>query len=376
MSIEGAGTPPPPAASRPSGMLPLRPLGLLLAVATAVLVVVSAVAALATSTWQVVPVAVLLELGLLVGLVIYTYALLRRSQGSAERVTDEHGATLHLGEEVAPDRVEGALVAMMRDAHAHQRGAQRFLDACARRLAELPSDGADVQTLTPIVQRQREQAAAHEQWLDARLRALGSAPSRSSDDEALVAAWLFEHVLASNSCMNARHAFALARLAVTSYTIGERLARTAGDVESERIMARCRADAQAIADAWQAEWESVLEMTARTTGASDAGLTRELIEQARSMEHMRVGLLTVTSSHEYAAAVASGTEAAGLQRLLDLIEDERTVAADQLAELNARMRRMGGFAHGSHPWETIAATARTRWSGAFAASRFCGMCAT
>ena len=56
---------------------PFRSVALLLAIVTSVLVVVAAVVALATSTWQVVPVAELREMALLVGLVIYLYWLMR-----------------------------------------------------------------------------------------------------------------------------------------------------------------------------------------------------------------------------------------------------------------------------------------------------------
>ena len=113
-------------------------------------------------------------------------------------------------------------------------------------------------------------------------------------------------MLGHNSSMNARHAYALAELAelaelaLTTYTIGEQLARAAADAESVRLMARCRADSEEIATAWNEAWESVLAVTAQSTGASDATLTSELLEQART------------------------TEDAGRLRMLELIEDERT----------------------------------------------------
>ena len=59
------------------GHSPFRSAPLLLVFVTSVLVVVAAVVALATSTRQVVRVAVLLEVALLVGLVIYVYGLMR-----------------------------------------------------------------------------------------------------------------------------------------------------------------------------------------------------------------------------------------------------------------------------------------------------------
>jgi ferritin-like metal-binding protein YciE len=337
------------------GQSPFRSVPLLLVMVTSVLVVVAAVIALATSTWQVVPVAVLLEVVLVVGLVIYMYWLMRPGPQGPRPAAEP---TLHLGDEVAPARVTSALTATLRDAHAQTRGAQRFLAGCLRRLADAPS-GEEARALRGIIEHQREVAGAHERLLDQRLRALGHEPSRLTDDEALVAAWLFERLLDPNCATSARHGFALAQLAATSYTIAEHLARTIGDSESEQVMARCRADAHGIVSAWEDSWEAVLELTERMTGVDPGGLTAELLEQAREMEEMRASLLTLASSHENAAGGVSGSEDAGLPRLLDLVDEERTATDDRLETLKRRIRDVGAEPLVSHPWETFAAARTT-----------------
>ncbi len=334
---------------------PFRSVGLLLAIVTSVLVVVAAIVALATSTWQIVPVAVVLEVALLVGLVIYMYWLMRPGPQGLRSAAE---STLHLGDEVAPGRVTSALTATLRDAHAQARGAQRFLAGCIRRLADAPG-GEEARALKGIIERQRELAAAHERLLDERLRALGHEPSRLTDDEAVVAAWLFERLLDPNCATSARHGFALAQLAATSYTIGERLARTIGDSESEQLMARCRSDAHGIVSAWKDSWEAVLELTERMTGVNHGRVTAELLEQAREMEEMRASLLTLTSSHENAAGIASGSEDAGLPRLLNLVDEERAATDDRLEKLRRRIRDVGAEPLEAHPWETFAAARAT-----------------
>ena len=337
------------------GHSPFRSAPLLLVFVTSVLVVVAAVVALATSTWQVVPVAVLLEVALLVGLVTHVYWLMRPGPQGLRSAAEP---TLHLGDDVAPGRVTSALTATLRDAYAQARGAQRFLAGCLRRLADAPG-GEQARALTGVIERQRDLAAAHERLLEERLGALGHEPSRLTDDEALVAAWLFERLLDPNCATSARHGFALAQLATTSYTIGERLARTMGDTESEQLMARCRSDAHEIVSAWEDSWEAVLELTERMTGVNRGRVTAELLEQAREMEEMRASLLTLTSSHENAAGIASGTEDAGLPRLLDLVDEERAATDDRLEQLRRRIRDVGAQPLEGHPWETFAAARTT-----------------
>ncbi len=101
------------------------------------LVVVAAVVALATTTWQVVPIAVLLEAALVVGVVINTYSVMRSATQAPQSIAEP---TLRLGDEVAPDRAASALTELLRDAHSQARGAQRFLAGCVTRLASVPAD--------------------------------------------------------------------------------------------------------------------------------------------------------------------------------------------------------------------------------------------
>ena len=176
---------------------------------------------------------------------------------------------------------------------------------------------------------------------------------------ALVAAWLFGRLLDPDCTTSARHAFALAQLAATSYTIGERLARTSGDSESEQLMARCRSDAHGIVSAWEDSSEAVLELTERMTGVNHGRVTAELLEQARETEEMRASLLTLTSSHENAAGSASGSEDAGLPRLLNLVDEERAATDDRLENLRRRIRDVGAEPLAAHPWETFAASRTT-----------------
>lgn len=343
----------------------LRPrgsVGLLVGMATgvALLVIVAVVVGFITSSWQVAPVAALLELILLIGLVVYVYWLIRDTRDwalaglSADGVWPE--PKLHLGDAVGSERVSDALVAALRDVHAEQLGTRRFLDAFRARVQTEQAQAAD---LLEIIAAQREQAEGDIACLQVRLKALGAAPSRIADEEAAVGVWLFERLLADGVVSNARHAFALAELASVSYTVAERLAGFTKDRETRQLMARCAEQAQAIAARWRDAWDTVLDLHVATAGANGAAATLELLEQAQSTEEMRSSLLTLTNAHERSVGNVAGAEDAGLGQLLWLSEQEYADAEEHRRALRKRSMQLGGRHFRLQSWGTLAAARTT-----------------
>lgn len=343
-------------------MRPRGSVGLLVGMATgvALLVVVAAVVGLVTSSWQVAPVAALLELILLLGLVVYVYWLIRDRRDWALAGPPADGVwpqpALHLGDAIGSERVDDTLVAALRDAHAEQIGTRRFLDAFRARVRKEQPDAADI---LEIIAAQQEQAEGDIACLEGPLKALGSAPSRLADEEAAVGAWLFERILADGVVSNARHAFALAELAAASYTIAERLAGIVEDRETQRLMEGCARRARAIAARWREAWDGVLDLHLATSGANGAGATVELLEQAQSMEDMRSSLLNLTVAHERSVGNVAGAEDAGLEQLLWLSEQEHASAEEHRRALRERSLRLGGRRARLQSWGTIAAARTT-----------------
>lgn len=342
----------------------LRPrgsIGLLVGMTTAVvlLVILAAVIGLVTSSWQVAPVAALLELILLVGLVVYIYWLIRDTRDwalagpSADGVWPE--PKLHLGEAITPARVNDALIAALRDVHAEQLGTRRFLDAFRARLR---TERAQAEDLLAIIDAQQERAQDHAARLESRLKALGTTPSRIADGESAVGVWLFERLLADGVVSNARHAFALAELASVSYTLAERMAGLIADGATQQLMARCASEAQEIASRWRHTWDAALDLHVATAGTNGTTVTLELLEQAQSMEEMRSSLLRLTTAHERSVGNFAGAEDAGLGELLWLADREHADAEEHRRALRERSMQLGGRHFRLQSWGTLAA-ART-----------------
>lgn len=311
---------------------------------------VAAVFGLITSSWVAVPALVVLVVLLVAGIVGYMRRMVR-DPGELP-IAEPEAATLRLGEAVEPERVRAALAASLRDAHAQQRGAERFLRAFAERLQDSPEHAA---ALRELIEEQRRQAGVHARLLEQRLHAIGERASRLAEEEALIGAWLFERVLADGASVNARHAFALAELSAVSFEMARRLAVVAGDRGSEQLLADLQAQACEIAGRWRQAWEAVLEVDVARRGPDGRQATLDLLEQARRVEEMRGGLLEMTAWHQRAAANPAGTEAAGLSGLLQLTELERAAAREQRELLLRRSALLDGRPSALGRWETLAA---------------------
>jgi hypothetical protein len=218
----------------------------LVALVVAVLLVIAAIVAVALSDSAVVRAAAVGVFGVAgLALAAYLLAVLNRTGVSVERAGAPGAPTMDLGAGVDGDRLREALVTVLRDAHALQRGT-RHIAGTAAAMIRSPSDSTSAATaVIDLLQTQRDRAAGHEQRLEERLRALGTHPSRGTDDEAIIAASLYERLLVRGVATNARHAFGLTSLGAATYILIEHLAAVAGDDRAPgRVAARSAATAR------------------------------------------------------------------------------------------------------------------------------------
>ena len=214
---------------------PFRSLRLVLAITTSVLVVVAAVVALATTTWQVVPIAVLLEAALLVGVVIYTYSVMRSATQAPQAIAEPTCGSATQWPRTAPHQHSPSSYVTRTPKHeAHNA----FSPPASRAWASVPADD-ETRALKVLIERQRELAAAHEVLLDDRLNALGKEPSRLTTDEAMVAAWLFERLLDPNCATQRAQRIRAQPPGHHLLRLAARLAETTADHETQQLMQRC-----------------------------------------------------------------------------------------------------------------------------------------
>jgi hypothetical protein len=333
---------------------------LLIAFVSAVLVVVAAIAIfVVTDSEALRAVALVLHAAVTIGLVVYLYDLLVRTRGPAAAERPSGEPTLQLGDEVSAERMRTVIVAALRDAHALQRGTQRFAEAARRRLGDATQTGESSRMVAELLDRQRDLAAAEERRLVERLEVLGRHSGRVADDELLVGEWLYERLLAHSVLTNARHGYGLAHLAATSYAMLGRLSTAAGDQESRQLAIAARADADALGEAWAGAWDAVLDLAAAQSGQNGNAAVRQLLEEAEAMEAMRARLLKVTAAQGREAGIASGAEEAGLDGVLDAIDRESNEVDEHLRLVRERMQAVGHRTPRLHAWETFAAARAT-----------------
>ncbi|HEY4279456.1 MAG TPA: hypothetical protein VGM91_14625 [Conexibacter sp.] len=326
--------------------------------AGAVLVVVAAVISFAVSGSETLRVVAFVVLAVVtVGVVVYLYQLLIRTRSIEQAGESAGGEALRLGDEVSSGRVDDVVAALLRDAHALQRGVGRFADAAAGRLADGPGGGGgrSAEAVAGLLGRQRDHAAAVEGRLTERLEALGQHRGRAAEGELLVSEWLYERLLAHSVLTNARHAYGLAQLTATSHAMLERLAAIAGDEPTGQLAQETRREAAAQAAAWGEAWDVVLDAFAGQTTNAGADATHALLDEAAGMEQMRARLLEVTLAQTRQAGLVAGAEDAGLQPLLAAIARERDLAGEHARLLRERARELGRPTSRLHSWETFAA---------------------
>jgi hypothetical protein len=323
--------------------------------AGAVLVVVAAILSFAVSGSETLrAVAFVVLAAASIGITLYLYQLLTRTRSIEQAAQPAGDAALRLGEEVSAERMHDVVAAALRDAHALQRGVQRFADGAAAHLADVAVDDRSAETVARLLESQRAQAARAEGGLAERLDSLGRHRRREAERELLVGEWLYERLLAHSVLTNARHAYGLARLTAISHAMLARLAGTAGDEPTRQLAEEIRDEAAAQAAAWDDAWDAVLDAFAAQTGAG-ADATHALLDEAAGMEQMRARLLQVTLAQAQEAGVVPGAEEAGLQPLLAAIARERDEAGQHVALVRERARDLGRPTSRLHGWETFAA---------------------
>lgn len=332
--------------------------GLLIAVLAAVLLSVLAVVLVVVSESELVRAAavVLVALGSL-ALVMYVYAMATRA-GIAEPKGGAGAASLsaaQLGADVGAGRLRAALVTALRDAHALQRGSAHFAAAAASSLRGSTEPAGVAAGLVDLFETQRDQAGRHEALLGDHLHALGARASRGTDDEAIIAARLYERLLVRGVATNARHAFGLLALNTATYRLIEHLAAAAGDEAGRELAVRCRRDVDPLAERWPAAWEQVLD--ADIDGVPDGARRTMLVllDEARDTEAIRASLLRVTAAQARQAGAAPGTEDAGLARLVAHVDQQRSEAESGRDLLDERIRALDHHPPRLHTFETTAA---------------------
>lgn len=327
----------------------------------AVLVVLAAIVAVAVSGSQAVRVVAVVVLGLVtLGVIVAVYALLARTgvRAAGAPASDAGPAAMRTtGAEIPGGRLAAAQVVALRDAHALAHGTRRFADGAVAHLGA--GDDAAADDIRTLLAAQGEQAERHEHLLVQRLETLGHARTRSADDEAAVAEWLYERLLTRGVATDARHAFGLLHLALATYPLIERLAAAAGDEATHELAAGCRADLEPLAERWAVAWDDVLDADAAVTGHDAGGARTALLDEARSMETMRARLLAVTAAQSREAAAAAGTEEAGADRLVAVVEEARAAEEAHRDLLARRRRELDGRRPWLLGWETFAAARTT-----------------
>lgn len=326
--------------------------GLLLAILGAAAVMVAAIIVVAVSESAVLRVVAVVLLGIVtLAVIAYVYSLLARTGVAGAPPAAGRGAGVAPGTE----RVEAALVTALRDAHALAHGTARFATAAAAHLRSRSGEGAAASEIAALLDAQHEHAERHEQALDERLRALGRERSRGGDDEAAVAAWLYDRLLEHGVVTDARHAVGLIALGDATFASVEGLAAQASDDEAGRLAVSARSDLASLGARWSESWERVLEADEQLGRRSAGETMRRVLEEARETESMRAALLAVSASQSREAGIAAGAEEAGLAGLVDLIDGERAETARRREQLGDRLRALGHHASRLHAWETFAA---------------------
>jgi hypothetical protein len=328
---------------------------LLIAIVAAIGIVVGAVIAIAVSG------SILVRAGAVVLMVLagsaiwwYTYTFLNRSGAEPpDTVPAGRRPSMPLGAGLGPERLHAALVSALRDIHGLQRGARHFAEAAGAMLRRA-GRGAAAEGVERLFAAQRDLADAQAHELEQRLDEIGAHPSRSADDEALIAASLYEHLLARGVSTNARHAYGLLWLGAVTYGLIERLAATAGDEPTRALAERARLELEPLAERWSRSWDAVLDAEQARNGEPRAVMLT-LLEDAHDMEAMRARLLSVSSTQTRAVGSASGVEDAGLPLLVALVEQERASAEDDRNRIDERLRAPHHHPFRRHGFETLAA---------------------
>jgi hypothetical protein len=327
----------------------------LVALMVAVALVVGAIVAVALAESAIVDVAAVGVLGIAgIALAAYLLAVINRTGVTTDGAGAGPAPVVAVGAGVSVDRMHAALVTALRDAHALQRGTRHVADAAAAMLRARSSDSKHAADVIALFESQRNQAADQEKRLEDRLRALGQHASRAADEEAIIAASLYERLLVRGVATNARHAYGLASLGAATYTLIEQIASSVGDEATRALAEQSRRDLELLAERWTGLWDTVLELD-----GDRRDIMLALLEEAHAMEAMRASLLAITARQARAAGIAAGAEDAGLVNLIALVDQERSAAADDRDLLRQRLRALNHHPSFAHGFETFAAARAT-----------------
>lgn len=158
-------------------------------------------------------------------------------------------------------RLREKLIDYLQDAHALEDNVLRMLDS-------MISLTADAEVLTRL-RMHRLETVRHARLVRERLEAHGAAPSVAAEVPAVAGAWvkgLGDMLRADKPGKNARDAYITEHVEIAAYSLLERLAVRAGDLETVRTARFIRSEEEQMAD-WIADhWDLFIDLTLGADG--------------------------------------------------------------------------------------------------------------
>ena len=174
----------------------------------------------------------------------------------------------------AHPQLDEQLIEQLRSVHALKRGALRMFDPMLAAVAA-ERDGDDMTEVVDLLAKMhraftahRAQTAEHVSILEARLRALSSAPARGrvlAISAGAIARARLGAIGGQNHGANARDAFVFEHLEIASLSLLEQLAERTGDVATADAARECRTQDESMATTINGNWTNVLSLTLAST---------------------------------------------------------------------------------------------------------------
>jgi ferritin-like metal-binding protein YciE len=179
------------------------------------------------------------------------------------------------------NRLEEKVIDYLQDAHAMETSVLRMLDSMIST------------TNDPEVHHQlkwhRMDTERHGKMLRERLEALGQSVSLSEEVPAVLGAWLkalADKLRSDKPSKNARDGFVTEHLEIAAYSLLERLAKRAGDLETARVARFIRDDEEEMARWITSHWDRFIDLTLEEGGievprhrSSNFGWSQERVQR-------------------------------------------------------------------------------------------------
>jgi ferritin-like metal-binding protein YciE len=153
------------------------------------------------------------------------------------------------------------LIRYLQDAHAMEQNVLQMLNG----MIALSSDPAVVTRL----KQHRFDTERHERLVRQRLEALGSSPCMLEDMPAVAAAWLkgmVDMVRSDKPGKNARDAYITEHTEIAAYSLLQRLAERAGDLDTVRVAREICEEEREMAQWIEQNWDKFIDLTLAEDG--------------------------------------------------------------------------------------------------------------